>query len=93
MKILGECHFQNQVLQPNRFGNSTIKEGISFSEWRKRQKVEFNRLKNEIVVDTPGKVDVEENVKLSGKVFEIYESVTCEGKPQLRPFRSFVKFF
>ena len=42
----------------------------------KEQKIEINRMRNGYILDTLTSVDIQEIVKIGGKVQEIYEGVT-----------------
>ena len=53
----------------------------------KVQKVEVNRMRNGSIIDTLTSVDIQEIVKIGGKVIEIYEGVIYRENFKISPFR------
>ena len=54
-------------------------------------KIEVNRLRNGYITDTLTSVDIQEIVKIGGKVIEIYEGVIYRENFKTPPFRKFIK--
>ena len=54
-------------------------------------KIEVNRLRNGYITDTLTSVDIQEIVKIGGKVVEIYEGVIYRENFKTPPFRKFIK--
>ena len=50
-------------------------------------KIEVNRMRNEYVIDTLTTVDVQEIVKIGGKIFKVFEGVIYTEDFQKSPFR------
>ena len=53
-------------------------------------KVEINRMRNGYIVDTLTSVDIQEIVKIGGKVIEIYEGVVYRENFKVSPFRKVI---
>ena len=53
--------------------------------------MEVNRLRNGYITDTLTSVDIQEIVKIGGKVIEIYEGVIYRENFKTPPFRNFIK--
>ena len=54
-------------------------------------KIEVNRLRNGYITDTLTSVDIQEIIKIGGKVVEIYEGVIYRKNFKSPPFRNFIK--
>ena len=61
------------------FENLPVKEKI--------KNIEVNRLRNGYIKDTLACLDIQKNVKMSGKVVEIYEGVIYRENFKISPFR------
>ena len=57
----------------------------------KVQKVEVNRMRNGYIIDTLTTVDIQEIVKIGGKVIEIYEGVIYRENFKISPFRKVIE--
>ena len=53
-------------------------------------KIEINRMRNGYIVDTLTSVDIQEIVKIGGKVIEIYEGVLYRENFKVNPFRKVI---
>ena len=53
-------------------------------------KIEVNRLRNGYIIDTLTSVDIEEIVKIGGKVIEVYEGVLYRENFKESPFKEFI---
>ena len=53
-------------------------------------KIEVNRLRNGYIIDTLTSVDIEEIVKIGGKIIEIYEGVIYRENFEVSPFKDFI---
>ena len=53
----------------------------------RENKIENNRMRNGYIIDTVTSVDVQEIIKIGGKVIEIYEGVIDREKFRVSPFR------
>ena len=53
----------------------------------KEKKIEINRMRNGYIIDTLTSVDIQEIVKIGGKVDEIYEGVIYKQNFKISPFR------
>ena len=53
----------------------------------KVKKIEVNRMRNGYIIDTLTSVDIQEIVKIGGKVVEIYEGVIYRENFKVSPFR------
>ena len=58
---------------------------------KKVEKVEVNRMRNGYIIDTLTSVDIQEIVKISGKVIEIYEGVIYRENFNVSPFRKVIE--
>ena len=56
----------------------------------KEGKIEINRMRNGYIVDTLTSVDIQEIVKIGGKVIEIYEGVIYRENFKVSPFRKVI---
>ena len=56
----------------------------------KEKKIEINRMRNGYIVDTLTSVDIQEIVKIGGKVIEIYEWVIYRENFKVSPFRKVI---
>ena len=56
----------------------------------KEGKIEINRVRNRYIVDTLTSVDIQEIVKIGGKVIEIYEGVIYRENFKVSPFRKVI---
>ena len=59
----------------------------------KVKKIEVNRMRNGYIIDTLTSVDIQEIVKIGGKVVEIYEGVIYRENFKISPFRKVEKLF
>ena len=55
------------------------------------KKVEVNRMRNGYIIDTLTSVDIQEIVKIGGKVIEIYEEVIYRKNFKISPFRKVIE--
>ena len=65
------------------FQNLPIKEKV--------KKLEVNRMRNGYIIDTITSVDIQEIVKIGGKVVEIYEGVVYRENFKVSPFRKVIE--
>ena len=56
----------------------------------KEKKIEINRMRNGYIIDTLTSVDIQEIVKIGGKVMEIYEGVIYKENFKVSPFRKVI---
>ena len=56
----------------------------------KEKKIEINRMRNGYIIDTLTSIDIEEIVKIGGKVIEIYEGVIYRENFKVSPFRKVI---
>ena len=56
----------------------------------KEKKNEINRMRNGYIIDYLTSVDIQEIVKISGKVIQIYEGVIFRGNFEINPFRKVI---
>ena len=56
----------------------------------KEKKIEINRMGNGYIIDTLTSVDIQEIVKIGGKVIEIYQSVIYRENFEVSPFRKVI---
>ena len=56
----------------------------------KEKKIEINRMRNGYIIDTLTSVDIQEIVKIGGKVIEIYEGVIYRENFKVSPFRNVI---
>ena len=56
----------------------------------KEKKIEINRMRNGYIIDTLTSVDIQEIVKIGGKVIEIYEGVIYRENFKVSPFRKVI---
>ena len=56
----------------------------------KETKIEVNRMKNGYIIDTLTSVDIQETVKIGGRVVEIYEGVIYRENFKMSPFRKLI---
>ena len=57
----------------------------------KIQKIEVNRMRNGIIIDTLTSVDIQEIVKLGGKVVQIYEGIIYRENFKISPFKRVIE--
>ena len=57
----------------------------------KVKKVEVNRMRNGYIIDTLTSVDIQEIVKIGGKMIEIYEGVLYRENFKVSPFRNVIE--
>ena len=57
----------------------------------KVKKIEVNRMRNDYIIDTLTSVDIQEIVKIGGKVIEIYEGVIYRENFKVSPFRKVIQ--
>ena len=57
----------------------------------KVKKIEVNRMRNGYIIDTLTSVDIQEIVKIGGKVIEIYEGVIYRENFKVSPFRKVIE--
>ena len=57
----------------------------------KVKKIEVNRMRNGYIIDTLTSVDIQEIVKIDGKVIEIYEGVIYRENFKVSPFRKVIE--
>ena len=65
------------------FQHLTVKEKV--------KKIEVNRVRNGYIFDTLTSVDIQEIVKLGGRVIEIYEGVVYKGNFKVSPIRKVIE--
>ena len=56
----------------------------------KVKKIEIYRMRNGYILDTLTSVDIQENVKIGGKVIQIYEGVIYRENFNIPPFRKVI---
>ena len=56
----------------------------------KEKKIEISRMRNGYIIDTLTSVDIQEIVKIGGRVEEIYEGVIYREKVKVNPFRKVI---
>ena len=56
----------------------------------REKKIEINRMRNGYIIHTSTSVDIQEIVKISGKVIEIYEGVTYRENFKISPFKKVI---
>ena len=87
----------------HRFNNQTFSQGSAILKIKyynpknlivqhvpikeKEKKIEINRMRNGYIIDTLTSVDIQEIVKIGGKVIEIYEGVIYRENFKISPFR------
>ena len=90
----------------HRFNNQTFTQGSAILKIKyynpknlivqhlpvqeKEKKIENNRMRNGYIVDTLTSVDIQEIVKIGGKVVEIYEGVIYRENFKVSPFRKVI---
>ena len=90
----------------HRFNNQTFTQGSAILKIKyynpknlivqhlpvkeKEKKIEINRMRNGYIVDTLTSVDIQEIVKIDGKVEEIYEGVIYRENFKVSPFRKVI---
>ena len=90
----------------HRFNNQTFTQGSAILKIKyynpknlivqhlpvreKEKKIEINRMRNGYIVDTLTSVDIQEIVKIGGKVIEIYEGVSYKENFKVSPFRKVI---
>ena len=57
------------------------------------KKIEINRMRNGYIIDTLTSVDIQETVKIGGKVIQIYEGVIYRESFKVIPFRKVIGEF
>ena len=57
----------------------------------KNEKLEANRMRNGYIIDTLTSVDIQEIVKIGGKVIEIYQGVIYRENYKISPFRKVIE--
>ena len=57
---------------------------------KKKKKIEINRMQNGYIIDTLTSVDIQEIVKIGGKVIEISEGVIYRENFKVSPFRNVI---
>ena len=89
-----------------KFNNQTFTKGSAFLKIKyynprdlivqhlpikeKEQKIEINRMRNGNIIDTLTSVDIQEIVKIGGKVIEIYEGVIYRENFKISPLRNVI---
>ena len=90
----------------HRFNNQTFTQGSAILKIKyynpknlivqhipikeKEKKIEINRMRNGYIIDTLTSVDIQEIVKIGGKVVEIYEGVIYRENFKVSPFRKVI---
>ena len=90
----------------HRFNNQTFTQGSAILKIKyynpknlivqhlpikeKEKKIEINRMRNGYIVDTLTSVDIQEIVKIGGKVIKIYEGVIYRENFKISPFRKVI---
>ena len=90
----------------HRFNNQTFSQGSAVLKIKyynpknlivqhlpvkeKEKKIEINRMRNGYIIDTLTSVDIQEIVKVGGKVVEIYEGVIYRENFKVSPFRKVI---
>ena len=90
----------------HRFNNQTFTQGSAILKIKyynpenlivqhipikeKEKKLEINRMRNGYIIDTLTSVDIQEIVKIGGKVVEIYEGVIYKENFKISPFRKVI---
>ena len=57
----------------------------------KVEKIEVNRMRNGYIIDTLTSVDIQEIIKIGGKVIQIYEGVIYRENFKISPFRKVIE--
>ena len=68
--------------------NNLIVQHIPVKE--RERKIEINRMRNGYIIDYETSVDIQEIVKIGGRVIEIYEGVIYRENFKLSPFRKVI---
>ena len=90
----------------HRFNNQTFTQGSAILKIKyfnptnlvvqhlpvkeKEKRIEINRMRNGYIIDTLTSVDIQEIVKIGGKVVEIYEGVIYRENFKVSPFRKVI---
>ena len=90
----------------HRFNNQTFTQGSAILKIKyynpknlivqhipikeKEKKIDINRMRNGYIIDTLTSVDIQEIVKIGGKVVEIYEGVIYRENFKVSPFRKVI---
>ena len=99
-----KSHINDELV--NKFINQTFNKGSTILKIKyynpkklivqhlpvkeKEKKIELNRMRNGYIVDTLTSVDIQEIVKIGGKVIEIYEGVIYQENFKVNPFRNVI---
>ena len=97
-----KSHMNNELV--GKFNNQTFNKGSAILKIKyynpknlivqhipiKENRIEINRMRNGYIIDTLASVDIQEIVKIGGKVIEIYEGVIYRENFKLSPFRKVI---
>ena len=99
-----KSHMNDELV--NKFNNQTFNKGSAILKIKyynprdlvvqhlpikeKEKKIEINRMRNGYIIDTLTSVDIQEIVKIGGKVIEIYEGVIYRENFKVSPFRKVI---
>ena len=85
----GKTDFASAILKINYYNpEDLIIQHLPVKE--EVNKIEVNRLRNGYIIDTLTSVDIEEIVKIGGKVIEVYEGVLYRENFKESPFKHFI---
>ena len=89
-KFSNQTFTQGSAIQKIKYYNpkDIIVQHIPIKE--KEKKIEINRMRNGYLIDTLTSVDIQEIVKIGGKVVEIYEGVIYKENFKVSPFRKVI---
>ena len=89
-KFNNQTFTQGSAILKIKYYNSRnlIVQNIPIKE--KEKKIEINRMRNGYIIDTLTSVDIQEIVKIGGKVVQIYEGVIYRENFKVSPFRKVI---
>ena len=89
-KFNNQTFYQGSAILKIKYYNpkNLIVQHIPIKE--KEKKIEINRMRNGFIIDTLTSVDIQEMVKIGGKVIEIYEGVIYRENFKVSPFRKVI---
>ena len=99
-----EKHMNNELVE--KFNNQTFTQGSAILKIKyynpenlivqhlpvkeKEKKIEINRMRNGYITQVVTSVDIQEIVKIGGKVIEIYEGVIYRENYKVSPFKKVI---
>ena len=93
-KFNNQTFTQGSAILKNKYYNprKLVVQHLPVKE--KEKKIEINRMRNGYIIDTLTSVDIQEIVKIGGKVIQIYEGIIYRENFKVSPFRKdIVKLF